>query len=74
MQNPGEGLAAQRPYGYVDFYAELTPHLCDGENEIEIIADNADTPNSRYYSGGRRIYESNSSEDRTHGKPDGDRH
>ncbi|MDE7257886.1 MAG: beta-galactosidase, partial [Lachnospiraceae bacterium] len=44
-------MAAQRPYGYVNFYAELTPYLCDGENEIEIIADNANTPNSRYYSG-----------------------
>lgn len=44
-------LASQRPYGYVNFYTELTPYLCDGENIIEIIADNADTPNSRYYSG-----------------------
>lgn len=44
-------LAAERPYGYVNFYAELTLYLHDGENEIEIIADNADTPNSRYYSG-----------------------
>ena len=43
--------AAKRPYGYVNFYIELTPWLRSGENEIEIIADNADTPNSRYYSG-----------------------
>lgn len=43
--------AAQRPYGYVNFYTDLTPYLCEGENEIEIIADNADTPNARYYSG-----------------------
>lgn len=43
--------AAQRPYGYVNFYTDLTPYLCEGENEIEIIADNAAVPNTRYYSG-----------------------
>lgn len=43
--------AEYRPYGYANFYTDLTPYLCEGENKIEIIADNADTPNTRYYSG-----------------------
>lgn len=43
--------ASVRPYGYVNFYTDLTPYLHEGENEIEIIADNVDTPNTRYYSG-----------------------
>ena len=41
----------ERPYGYAAYYISLSEHLHSGENEIEIIADNADTPNTRYYSG-----------------------
>jgi len=43
--------AAFRPYGYTNFYVELNPFLRDGENEIRVIARNADQPNSRWYSG-----------------------
>ncbi len=43
---------ASRPYGYTDFYVDLTEYLVfDQENELLIIADNADAPNSRWYSG-----------------------
>ncbi len=42
---------AFRPYGYTNFYAEMTPYIRDGENELQVIARNADQPNSRWYSG-----------------------
>lgn len=42
----------ERPYGYSNFFTDLTPHLSlTDENTIEIIADNEKTPNSRWYSG-----------------------
>ena len=43
--------AAFRPYGYTNFYVDLDAHLRTGENTIEVIARNADQPNSRWYSG-----------------------
>ena len=44
--------AAFRPYGYTNFYVELNPYLQFGqENEIRVIARNADQPNCRWYSG-----------------------
>ncbi len=43
--------AAFRPYGYTNFYVELSPFLREGENELRVIARNADQPNSRWYSG-----------------------
>ena len=43
--------AAFRPYGYTNFYVELDAFLRAGENTIEVIARNADQPNSRWYSG-----------------------
>ncbi|MBR0162088.1 MAG: DUF4982 domain-containing protein [Oscillospiraceae bacterium] len=43
--------AAYRPYGYTNFYVELNGFLQDGENEIRVIARNADQPNSRWYPG-----------------------
>ena len=43
--------AAFRPYGYTNFYVELKPWLKEGENELIVIARNADQPNSRWYSG-----------------------
>lgn len=47
----GEKLAF-RPYGYTNFYVELTGKLRVGEeNTLEVIARNADQPNSRWYSG-----------------------
>ena len=43
--------AETRPYGYTQFYIPLNDYLIDGENEITVIAHNADQPNSRWYSG-----------------------
>ena len=39
-----------RPYGYTNFYFPLDDAL-EGDNEIKVIAHNADQPNSRWYSG-----------------------
>ena len=45
-------LAAERPYGYSNFYVPLDEYLRFGEeNEITVIADNSAVPNSRWYSG-----------------------
>ena len=39
-------------YGYTNFYVDLTGRLKIGkENEIKVIADNSQTPNSRWYTG-----------------------
>lgn len=46
----GEKIAF-RPYGYTNFYVNLSPHLKSGENELIVLARNADQPNSRWYSG-----------------------
>ena len=47
----GEKLAF-RPYGYTNFYLDLTGKLKpDADNLLEVIARNADQPNSRWYSG-----------------------
>lgn len=47
----GEKIASC-PYGYSDFYADLTGKLLPGrDNMLEVIAHNADQPNSRWYSG-----------------------
>ncbi len=47
----GEKLAF-RPYGYTNFYVDLTGKLTAGrESVLEVIARNADQPNSRWYSG-----------------------
>lgn len=43
--------AAFRPYGYTNFYVDCAPYLHAGENELRVIAHNADQPNSRWYSG-----------------------
>lgn len=40
-----------RPYGYTNFYVDLDDFLHPGENTVEVIARNADQPNSRWYSG-----------------------
>lgn len=41
-----------RPYGYATFSYELTPWLnAEGENIIAVRVDNAEQPNSRWYSG-----------------------
>lgn len=38
-------------YGYTDFFVNLTGKLKPGSNRIEVMADNTQTPNSRWYSG-----------------------
>lgn len=44
--------AAYRPYGYTNFYVSANEFLKFGEeNEIRVIARNAQQPNSRWYSG-----------------------
>ena len=44
--------AAYRPYGYTNFYVDTEGFFQYGkENEIKVIAHNADQPNSRWYSG-----------------------
>lgn len=41
-----------RPYGYTNFYLDLSDLLNYGkENRLDVIARNADQPNSRWYSG-----------------------
>lgn len=42
----------RRPYGYISFRYELTPHLKFGEkNLLAVRVDNSMQPNSRWYSG-----------------------
>ncbi len=42
----------KRPYGYIGFYYDLTPHLnIGGENVIAVKVDNSHQPNCRWYSG-----------------------
>ncbi|MFT4145640.1 MAG: glycoside hydrolase family 2 TIM barrel-domain containing protein [Mobilitalea sp.] len=44
--------AAARPYGYTNFYVEADNFLNYGEsNKIDVVAHNAEQPNSRWYSG-----------------------
>ncbi|MCR5491707.1 MAG: DUF4982 domain-containing protein [Bacilli bacterium] len=41
-----------RPYGFTNFYVNITEVASYGEeNELKVIAHNADQPNSRFYSG-----------------------
>lgn len=43
---------AGRPYGYTNFYINTDGFFKYGEeNEVKVIAHNADQPNSRWYSG-----------------------
>ena len=43
---------AFRPYGYTNFTVDVTDRFIVGqENEVRVIARNADQPNSRWYSG-----------------------
>jgi len=48
----GEYLG-KRPYGYISFAYDLTPHLIygGGPNVIAVKVDNSQQPNSRWYSG-----------------------
>lgn len=40
-----------RPYGYASFSYDITPWLRDGKNVVAVRVDNAEQPNSRWYSG-----------------------
>lgn len=40
-----------RPYGYASFSYDLTPWLRKGRNVVAVHVDNAEQPNSRWYSG-----------------------
>ncbi len=45
-------FAGERRYGYSDFYVYIEEYVDYGkENAVRIIADNSNTPNSRWYSG-----------------------
>ena len=44
-------LAGGCAYGYSEFVVWADEYLVDGENTITVIADNSETPNSRWYSG-----------------------
>lgn len=46
-------VVGRKHYGYVPFLMDITPYvrICE-ENIIEVEADNSQTPNSRWYSGG----------------------
>jgi len=44
-------LLGHRPYGYVSFNFDLTPHLHAGKNIIAIRVDNSHQPASRWYPG-----------------------
>src|SRR5882757_10387211 len=46
----GEPLG-HRPYGYVSFNYDLTPHLHAGKNIIAVRVDNSQQPASRWYPG-----------------------
>ena len=43
--------AGFRPYGYTNFYVDCDEFLKEGSNTVQVIARNADQPNSRWYSG-----------------------
>ena len=45
-------LLAERPYGYSNYFVTLNETLRYGEeNELTVVADNSNAPNSRWYSG-----------------------
>lgn len=44
-------FVGQHPYGYSDFYVDITRYLKEGKNELKVLVRNADGPNSRWYAG-----------------------
>ena len=40
-----------RPYGYVSFYFDVSPHLQAGRNVLAVRLNNEDAPNARWYPG-----------------------
>lgn len=43
--------AAFRPYGFTNFYVNLSAHLREGDNEVRVVARNSEQPNCRWYTG-----------------------
>lgn len=41
----------RRPYGYIGFLHDVTPHLRPGINVVAVRVDNSRQPNSRWYTG-----------------------
>jgi len=41
----------RRPYGYISFAYDITPHLVSGINVVAVRVDNSRQPNSRWYTG-----------------------
>lgn len=41
----------RRPYGYIGFAYDITPHLVAGINVLAVRVDNSRQPNSRWYTG-----------------------
>ena len=41
----------RRPYGYISFAYDITPHLLPGVNVVAVRVDNSRQPNSRWYAG-----------------------
>ena len=41
----------ERPYGYTNYFTDLSGKVQEGKNVLRIIADNEKAPNSRWYSG-----------------------
>src|SRR5580698_3599862 len=44
-------LLGHRPYGYISFHYDLTPHLHAGKNIIAVRVDDSQQPASRWYPG-----------------------
>ncbi len=40
-----------RPYGYISFSYDLTPHLLEGDNVIAVKVDHSKAPSGRWYTG-----------------------
>lgn len=46
-----EQFITSRPYGYTNFYANLSSHLKRGKNRLRVMVHNSQQPNSRWYTG-----------------------
>lgn len=46
-----EEKVSEHPYGYTNFFVDLTGRVHPGRNELTVVADNSKIPNTRWYSG-----------------------
>ncbi len=44
-------LLVRWPYGYTNFFVDVTGKAAIGKNELVVVADNSQVPNTRWYSG-----------------------